>query len=63
MGGGGAVTGRLSYIIHMSGPSRVIKFLYSPAPPLPTEWALDLPRIHPAKVTSGLVCIKQPMHL
>jgi hypothetical protein len=24
----------------------VIKFLYSPAPPPPTVWALDLPTIH-----------------
>ncbi len=40
-----------------------IKFLYSPAPPSPTVWALDLPRIHPVKVTRGLVCIKRPMHL
>ncbi len=63
MGGGGAVTGRLSYIIHMSGPSRVIKFLYSPAPPPPTVWDLDLPTVHPVKVTRGLVCIKHPMHL
>jgi hypothetical protein len=43
-----------------SGPSRVIKFLYSPAPPPPTVWALDLPTIHPVKVTRGLVCLKQP---
>ncbi len=38
-------------------PSRVIKFLYSPDPPPPTVWALDLPTIHPLKVTGGLVCI------
>jgi hypothetical protein len=25
------------YLLHLSGPSRVIKFLYSPAPPLPTS--------------------------
>ncbi len=61
--GGGAGAGLLSSIMHMSGPSRVIKFLYSPAPPPPTVWALDLPTIHPVKVTRGLVCIKQPMHL
>jgi hypothetical protein len=55
----------LSSLIHLSRPSRVnySKFLYSPAPPPPTAWALDLPRIHPVKVTRGLVCIKQPMHL
>ncbi len=58
---GGA--GWLSSLIHPSSPSRVIKFLYSPAPPPPTVWALDLPRIHPIKVTRGLVCIKHPMHL
>ncbi len=40
-------TGRLISLIHLSGPSRVIKFLYSPAPPPPTVWALDLPRILP----------------
>ncbi len=55
---GGA--GWLSSLNHLSGPSRVIKFLYSPAPPPPTVWALDLPRIHPVKVTRGLVCMKQP---
>ncbi len=58
---GGA--GWLISLFHLSGPSMVIKFLYSPAPPLPTVWALDLPRIHPVKVTKGLVCKKQPMHL
>jgi hypothetical protein len=36
------------------GWSRVSKFLYSPAPPSPTVWALDLPRLHPVKVTRGL---------
>ncbi len=45
------------------GWGRVFKFLNSPAPPPPKVWALDLPRIHPVKVTRGLVCIKQPMHL
>jgi hypothetical protein len=52
-------TGGLSSFIHLSGPSMVVKFLYSPAPPPPppTVWALDLPRIHPVKVTRGLVCI------
>jgi hypothetical protein len=44
-------------------PEQAIKFLYSPAPPPPTVWTLDLPTIHPVKVTRGLVCIKQPMHL
>ncbi len=29
--------------MHRSGPSRVIKFLYSPAPPPPTVWALKPP--------------------
>jgi hypothetical protein len=29
--------------MNQSGPSRVIKFLYSPAPPPPTEWALKPP--------------------
>ncbi len=40
---GGA--GGLSSLIHLSGPSRVnySKFLYSPAPPRPTVWALDFP--------------------
>ncbi len=28
-----------------------------------TVWALDLPAIDQGKVTRGLVCIKQPMHL
>ncbi len=44
------------------GRSRVIKFLYSSAPPPPTVWALDLTMKHPVKVTRGLMCIKQPMH-
>ncbi len=35
---GGA--GWLSSLMHLSSPSRVIKFLYSPAPPPPTVWAL-----------------------
>ncbi len=38
---GGA--GWLSSLMHLSGPSRVIKFLYSPAPPPPTVWALKPP--------------------
>ncbi len=66
----------ISFVMGGSGPRRVIKFLnaperpeqgdkflYSPAPPPPTVWALDLPTIHPVKVTRELVCIKQPMHL
>jgi hypothetical protein len=63
LGGVGAGAGLLSSLMHLSGPSRVIKFLYSPVPPPPTVWALDLPTIHPVKVTRGLMCIKQPMHL
>jgi hypothetical protein len=60
----------LSFLMGGSGQSRVIKFLnsperpkqgikflYSPAPPPPTVWTLDLPTIHPVKVTRGLVCI------
>jgi hypothetical protein len=59
------------------GACMVVKFLYSPErleqgelssfihlllhPP--TVWAIDLPRIHPVKVTRVFVCIKQPMHL
>ncbi len=53
----------------------MVKFLNSPERPEQGElssfinlllhplsvWALDLPRIHPIKVTRGLVCIKQPM--
>jgi hypothetical protein len=53
------------------GWSRVVKFLNSPERPKqvelssfihlllhpPTVWALDLPKIHPVKVTRGLVCI------
>jgi hypothetical protein len=44
-----------------SGPSRVIKFLYSHAPPPPTVWALDLPTIHPVKVTRGHKTTYAPM--
>ncbi len=46
LGGGGAGAGWLSSLMHRSGPSRVIKFLYSPVPPPPTVWALDLHMIH-----------------
>jgi hypothetical protein len=42
---GGA--GWLSSLICLRGQSRVIKLLYLPAPPPPTVWSLDLPRIHP----------------
>jgi hypothetical protein len=55
--------GWLRSLMLLSGPSRLIKFLYSPTPPSTTVLALDLPTIHPVKVTRGLVCIKQPMHL
>ncbi len=34
----------ISFVMGESGPSRVIKFLYSPGPPPPTVWALDLPK-------------------
>jgi hypothetical protein len=39
--------------MHLSGPSRVVKFLYSPAPPPPTVWALDLPMNTPLKSPGG----------
>jgi hypothetical protein len=32
---------RLSYFLHLSGPSRAIKLLYAPAPP--SVWALKPP--------------------
>ncbi len=51
-GGGGARAGWLISLMYLSGPSRVIKFLYSPAPPPPTVWALK-----------PSLCIKPPMHL
>ncbi len=60
---GGRPSRVIKSLMHLSSPSRVIKFLYSPAPPPRTVWALDLPMIHPVKVTRGLVCIKKPMHL
>ncbi len=41
--GGSAPAGWLSSLMHLSGPMGVIKFLYSPAPPLPTVWALKPP--------------------
>ena len=43
MGGGAACEGLLSSIMHLNGPSRAIKFLYAPAPPPPTVWALKPP--------------------
>ncbi len=42
-GGGEARVGRLSCFMHLSGPSRMIKFLYAPAPPTPSVWALKPP--------------------
>ncbi len=42
-GGGAARVGRLSSFMHLSGLNRVIKFLYAPAPPPPTVWALKHP--------------------
>jgi hypothetical protein len=36
---GAARAWRLSSFSHLSGPSRVMKFLYAPAPPPPTLWA------------------------
>ncbi len=53
----------LSSLIHLSGPSMVIKFLYSPAPQPPTVWARDSRGYTPLKSPGGLVCIKQPFHL
>jgi hypothetical protein len=42
--GGGGRAGRLSSFMHLSGPSRAIKFLYAPAcSPPPTVWALKPP--------------------
>ncbi len=38
--GEAARAGRLSSFMHLSGPSRAIKFIYAPAPPTPTVWAL-----------------------
>jgi hypothetical protein len=36
--------GRLSFFMHLSGPSRVIQFLYAPVPPPPPPvWALKPP--------------------
>ncbi len=58
---GGA--GWLSSLIHLSGLSRVNYVPLFTCSSTPTVWALDLPRIHPGKVTRGLVFIKQPMHL
>jgi hypothetical protein len=34
-GGAAAQAGGLSSFMHLSGPSRVIKFLYAPGPPPP----------------------------
>ncbi len=57
-GGGGSRRGRIKGVEGLGlgggrGWSRVIKFLYAPAPPPPTVWVLDLPTIHPVKVTGG----------
>ncbi len=44
MGGGGAAwAGRLSSFMHLSGPSRAVKFFYTPAPTHPLVWALKPP--------------------
>ncbi len=34
----------ISFVMGGSGPSRANKFLYAPAPPPPSVWALNLPR-------------------
>jgi hypothetical protein len=34
-GGGGSGAGQLSSFVHLSGPSRAIKYLYAPASPTP----------------------------
>jgi hypothetical protein len=40
MDGGGGGAGQLIFFMHLSGPNRVTKFLYAPAPLPPTVWAL-----------------------
>jgi hypothetical protein len=55
---GGA--GGLSSLMHLGGPSRVIKFLYSPAPPSPTVWALPcglVPKTTYAPMNYKALCI------
>jgi hypothetical protein len=79
MGGGESVGKKLGAELEgrIRGEEQGGKFLNSPERPEqgelssfihlllkpPTVWALDLPRMHPVKVTMGLMCIKQPMHL
>ncbi len=53
----------ISFVMGESGPSRVIKSLIHLLLHPPQYGALDLSMIHPVKVTRGLVCIKQPLHL
>jgi hypothetical protein len=43
---------QLSSFRHLSGPSSAIKFLYAPAPPPPTVWALKLPSWAPVHETT-----------
>ncbi len=60
-GGGGVEQGdyvTLSYFMHLSGPSRVIKLLHAPAPPPPQygpeppSWAL-----HPLGLSLAKICV------
>ncbi len=57
--GGGHRAGRLSFIMHLSGPSRAIKFLYAPAPPPPTVWALKPPSwaLHLLGLSLANICV------
>jgi hypothetical protein len=54
---GGA--GRLSYFIHLNGPSRAIKLLCVPAPPSPMVWALKLPSwaLHLLGLSLANICV------
>jgi hypothetical protein len=51
-----ARAGWLSSSMHLSSPSRVSKFLYSPAPPTPHSMG-------PETSLVGFLCTKPPMHL
>jgi hypothetical protein len=59
MDGGGGEAGRLSSFMHLSSPSRAIKFLCAPALLAPIVWALKPPSwaLHLLGLSLALICV------
>ncbi len=59
MGGGGAGAGWLSSFMQLSGLSKAIEFLYAPAFPPPTVWALKPPlwALHFLGLSLANICV------